>query len=111
MPDSPDKSGRMRVGASYGPACQARLAEDRAGFTLLGPLLFPRRSVLYARDLHARDTMLLREHPTARLWLLVPPSGDEGSLPVFHRASRDSILAAARADATLRAPSAFTGAR
>jgi hypothetical protein len=111
MPDSPDKAGRMRVGAMYGPACQSRLAEDRAGFTLLGPLLFPRRPVVYARDLHARDTLLLAEHPQSSVWLLVPPSGDEGSLPVFHRASRDSIVAAARADAAARAPGAFTGAR
>lgn len=111
MPDSPDKAGRMRVGALYGPACQARLAEDRAGFTLLGPLLFPRRPVLYARDLHSRDTLLLAEHPGSNVWLLVPPSGDEGSLPTFHRASRDSIMAAARQDATARAPVMFHVAR
>ena len=111
MPDSPDRSGRMRVGAMYGAACTARLAEDRAGFTLLGPLLFPRRRVLYARDLHGRDTLLLSEHPTDSVWLLVPASGDEGSLPLFHRASRDSIVAAARLEATRRTPGAFAVTR
>ncbi len=107
MPDSPDKAGRMRAGTLYGPACEARLTEDRAGFTLLGPLLFPRRPVLYARDLHGRDTLLLREYPERSVWLLVPATGDEGAPPVFHRASRDSIFASARREATERAPAAF----
>ena len=111
MPDSPDQSGRMRAGATYGPACQARLAEDRAGFTLLGPQLFPRRDVVYARDLHGRDTLLLAEHPGRSVWLLVPASGEEGAMPEFHRASRDSILAAARRERAERAPVSFSAAR
>ncbi|MBI3793029.1 MAG: hypothetical protein HY275_19420 [Gemmatimonadetes bacterium] len=111
MPDSPDKSGRMRRGATYGPACLARLAEDRAGTTLLGPLLFPRRPVLYARDLHGRDTLLLAEHPERSVWVLAPSSSDEGATPVFRRASRDSIVAAARREAAERAPAKFTGKR
>ena len=111
MPDSPDRSGRMRTGVVYGPACQTRLAEDRAGFTLLGPLLFPRRPVLYARDLHGRDTLLLAEHPGKSVWLLIPASGDEGEAPVFRRASRDSIIAAARRETESRTATMFFAGR
>ena len=107
MPDSPDKSGRMRLGAMYGPACQARLADDRAGTTLLGPLLFPRRDMIYARDLHGRDTLLLAEHQQRETWVLVPASSEEGALPVLRRAPRDSIIAAARREAVERAAGAF----
>lgn len=110
MPGSPDQSGRMRRGATYGPACEARLAEDRAGTTLLGPLLFPRRDVLYARDLHGRDTLLLAEHPGRDVWVLAPPDTMPGSAPRFRKASRDSIVAAARDERWLRAPVMFSAA-
>ena len=104
MPDTPDASGRRLRGSYYPRRCELRLAEDRAGFTLSGPLLLSRDGNVYARDLHARDTLLLAEYPTRATWLLAPASGAEGKIPVFHRVSRDSIWAAARAEATPLSP-------
>ena len=51
----------------------------------------------YARDLGARDSLLLREYPDRPVYLLRPPSGAVGALPRFEALSRDSLLAAWRA--------------
>ena len=99
MPETPDPSGRRLRGAYYPPRCEQRLAEDRAGFTLAGPMLLSRDGNVYVRDLHGRDSLLLTEYPARDAWILAPASSDEGATPVFHRASRDSILAAARSEA------------
>ena len=96
--ESPDRSERMLPGVVYPDRCRGRLADDQRGFTLLGPLLFARDGNTYARDLHGRDTLLLAEHPGRPVYLLLPASSDEGAPPQFRMASRDSIVAAARAE-------------
>ena len=99
MPDTPDHSGRRLPRAAYSARCLQRLAEDRAGFTLVGPLLAARDGNVYARDLHGRDTVLMAEYPARDVWLLKPLTMGEGAAPVFFRVSRDSVVAAARAEA------------
>jgi hypothetical protein len=68
---SPDNTERVLPGATYSPACQRRLLEDRGGYSFLAPLLA--RDVgtnIYARDLHARDTLLLRRYADRPVYLL-----------------------------------------
>jgi 4-amino-4-deoxy-L-arabinose transferase-like glycosyltransferase len=68
---SPDRTERMLPGTSYPAVCQRRILEDRAGYSFLAPLLA--RDVgsnIYARDLHARDTLLLQRHPDRPVYLL-----------------------------------------
>ncbi len=104
-PWSEDKSERWRADRPYGPRCRARIADDQRGFTLLGPLLLARDGNVYARDLHARDTLLLRTYPQRPVFLLRPASPAVGAPPHFERLDRDSLWAAARAgDATSSAP-------
>jgi hypothetical protein len=102
MPFTRDSTARYLPGKTYTAHCRARLEDDRAGFTLLAPLV-PRSAAsggrtLYLRDLHARDTLLLERYPGRRVYLLRPPSPREGDMPRFYPASRDSIWRAARAE-------------
>jgi hypothetical protein len=94
-PFSADGSERYLPGASYPPACVAKIAEDREGFTLHVPLLLSRTGGnVYARDLHALDTAAVALYPGRPLFLLRPASADEGMPPEFHRLSRDSLARA-----------------
>lgn len=94
---SPDITERMLPGATYPAACVARLEEDRQGFTLLPPLLLARRGAnVYARDLHARDTLLLSRYPDRPVFLLQPDGYRTGAVPRFIPLSRDSLLASWR---------------
>jgi hypothetical protein len=69
-PLSPDSTEKMLAGTKYDGACVARINEDRAGYAHLAPLLLERRSGnVYARDLHARDSLLLAEHPERPVYL------------------------------------------
>jgi hypothetical protein len=69
--------------------------EDRAGFTVYLPFLVADGdSVVYARDLHARDSVLLARYPTRTVYLVRPPSDSDGVVPRFWRVSRDSLRAA-----------------
>lgn len=91
-PFSADGSERYLPGASYPPACIAKIAEDAEGFTLHVPLLLSRTGGnVYARDLHALDTAAVALYPGRPLFLLRPASADEGVPPEFHRLSRDSL--------------------
>jgi hypothetical protein len=94
-PFSVDSTERFLPGAPYGPRCVRRVAEDRAGFTVYLPFLVAGgENIVYARDLHARDTMLLSRYPTRSVYLVRPPSDSEGVLPEFWPLSRDSLRAA-----------------
>ena len=88
---------RVRPGTWYGPECMARAAETTAGVLPLAPFLLARNPrMIYARDLHARDTLLLQRHPGEPVYLLRPSSPEPNALPVFVPLSRDSIFRAAR---------------
>jgi hypothetical protein len=109
-PLSPDTTERVLPGSRYGRQCIARILEDRAGVAVLTPLILARKwDNIYARDLHARDTLLLAAHPDRPVYLLRPSSPAVDAVPHFYPVSRDSIWAAARADQGLSAVA--TGAR
>jgi hypothetical protein len=95
-PFSVDSTERFLPGASYGPRCVRRVQEDRAGFTVYLPFLVAAEgeNVVYARDLHARDTVLLQRYPSRAVYLVRPPSDGEGVLPRFWQLSRDSLRTA-----------------
>ena len=99
-PFSADSTERFLPGAPYGPRCVRRVEEDRAGFTVYLPFLVADGdNVVYARDLHARDSVLLARFPTRAIFLVRPASDSGGALPRFWRVSRDSLRAAwARAE-------------
>lgn len=97
-PFSPDTTERFRRAVVYTRRCLARIDEDRSGFTVMPPLLLARRTdVLYARDLHARDSLLLAAHPDLAVYLLAPRGTAEGTPPEFIRVTRDSLFKTWRA--------------
>jgi hypothetical protein len=106
---SPDGTERVLPGIAYPPACVAQVLADRQGYTHHMPLLLATgNDNLYARDLGARDTLLLAAHPGRPVYLLTGTPAPPGSwrAPRFIPLRADSILAAARAadDAPLVAP-------
>jgi hypothetical protein len=93
-PFSADSTERVLLGSSYGPRCVRRLQEDHAGFTVYLPFLVADGNrVVYARDLHARDSVLLARFPARSVYLVRPPSDSDGALPRFWPISRDSLRA------------------
>ena len=91
---SPDHTERMLPGAIYSPVCQRRVREDHGGYAFYAPLLA--RDVgtnVYARDLHARDTLLVQRYGDRPLYLLRAASSDVGARLVLERVSLDSARA------------------
>ncbi len=77
---TPDRTLRSLPGSTYSAECTARVMEDRAGFTVgTSVLAQPPSSNLFARDLHARDTALVRQYPGRPLYLLAPRVERAGS--------------------------------
>ena len=70
-PLSPDSTEKLLPGAQfYDGTCIARIEDDRAGYTHLAPLLLERGSGnVYARDLQARDSLLLATYPVRPVYL------------------------------------------
>jgi hypothetical protein len=92
-----DRGLRLTPGIEYPRRCVAKIEANRSGFTLFPPLLLARRfGNVYARDLGARDSLLLREYPGRPVYLLKPVSPAKGAEPVFHPLRIDSLLAAWR---------------
>lgn len=101
---SPDKTERVLPGSTYGTVCQRRILEDRAGYSFLAPLLArdPGTNV-YARDLHARDSLLLAQYRDRVVYLLRSESSAVGAALVLEPLNADSALAEWRgAEAALR---------
>ncbi len=95
---TPDPTERVRPGVQYAPICLQRIQEDRTGFLHYVPLrLITTGSNVYARDLHARDSLLLAEYPDRQVWLLTRAGTRVDDSPVFVPLRRDSIVAAWRA--------------
>lgn len=89
---SPDGSERVLPGSMYPASCQRRLLEDRAGFTIFLPVLA--RSWgdnVYARDLHARDSLPVQEHRDRPIYLLRTDA--DGARLVLVPVNRDSMHA------------------
>ena len=94
---SPDVTERMLPGRSYSSRCVRRINEDRAGFTLLAPLLAKDwAGNVFARDLHERDSLLLRDHPGRPVYLLRSAGAEFGAPMELIPLSRDSLLASWR---------------
>jgi len=92
---SQDRSERWWRGLSYTSRCAARLWDDRRGFTLYTPLINARApGVVFARDLHELDTVLLSRYPGRSLWLLKPVSDTVGAPLRFFPVDRDSMVRA-----------------
>jgi hypothetical protein len=88
---------RLTPNTRYPPYCLAKIEANRSGFTAYAPLLLARRfGNTYARDLGARDSLLVREAPDRPLFLLRPIGGGVGEVPVFLPLKRDSLIAAWR---------------
>ena len=92
-PFSPDSTERFRRGAPYDVVCVARLNEDRAGYALLPPVLLDRTSGnVYARDLGARDTLLMQEYAERPVYLMRRRAAAAGGAVEWIPVSRDSVL-------------------
>jgi hypothetical protein len=74
---SPDRSERVRLGGMYSAHCLSQVENDRRGVTLYPLVLAHERgSNIYARDLGARNTLLLQLHPERTPYLLLPKTLD-----------------------------------
>ena len=94
---SPLTTNRFLPGSVYTAKCLERMRDDEQGFTILAPLLLARkRDVIYARDLHARDSLLVHQYSGRSLYLLRPSSNAIGATPQFYLLRRDSLFAAWR---------------
>ena len=91
---SPDVTEMVLPGTVYSQVCQRRIMEDRAGYSFLAPLLARATgSNLYARDLHARDTLLLARYPERPVYLLRAVSSEIGAPLMLERVRMDSARA------------------
>ncbi len=96
-PFTVDKTNRYLPGTPYTAECRRRLADDQRGFTLFPPLVLAGGGdVIYGRDLHGRDSLLLAAYPDRSVYLLRPSSAELGAAPRFERLRRDSLLTAWR---------------
>jgi hypothetical protein len=96
---TPDPTERVRPGAVYAPVCIQRIEDDRAGFLHYAPLrLVTTGGNLYARDLHARDSLLLAQFDGRPVYLM-KRSGTRVDAPLeYLPLRRDSLLAAWRSN-------------
>ena len=91
---SPDKTERVLPGTTYTAECQRRVFEDRGGYSFLAPLLARDAGTnIYARDLHARDTLLLQRYAGRAVYLLRASSSDVGAPLVLEPFRVDSARA------------------
>ena len=88
---SPDRTERMLPGSTYSPICRRRIREDLGGFSFFVPLLAEDvGSNVYARDLHARDTLLLSRYPERAVYLLRAVSNEVGARLILEPLKLDS---------------------
>ena len=96
---TPDPTERVRPGAVYAPACMQRIEDDRAGFLHYAPLrLVTTGDNIYARDLHARDSLLLAQFADRPVYLM-KRTGTRVDAPLeYLPLRRDSLMAAWRSN-------------
>jgi 4-amino-4-deoxy-L-arabinose transferase-like glycosyltransferase len=91
-PHSPDPTERYLPAAFYSDRCRTRVQDNWQGFTLFAPLLLAGgRDNVFARDLHARDTLLLAAFPDRPIYLLKPEDARVASPKRFYPVTRDSL--------------------
>jgi hypothetical protein len=99
-PFSPDSTEKLLKGAAYDRTCIARINEDRVGYTHLAPLLLERGSGnIYARDLHARDSLMTAAYPSRPVYLLRRKGAAADSAFEWLPLKRDSLVASWRSAA------------
>jgi hypothetical protein len=95
---APGANVRVDRAYPYSRRCLARVADSRSGVMPLAPLLVLDDGNVYARDLQARDTLLLATYPDRPVYALRAASAAAHALPVFIPVSRDSLLRAWNAE-------------
>jgi hypothetical protein len=94
---TPDPTERVRPGAQYTATCLQRITDDRAGFLHYAPLrLVTTGGNIYARDLHARDSLLLTQYPDRPVYLLTRLGTRVDDRLAFLPLRRDSLYGAWR---------------
>jgi hypothetical protein len=89
-PLSPDQTERMLPGSLYTPACMERIAEDRAGYAHFEPSALARDGgTRWMRDLHARDTLVVKD--VQNVWVLRRDPESDTLPPRVVRANADSL--------------------
>lgn len=93
-PYSPDFTERIDTTLNYPLRCRQRIAEDRLGFMVFPPLLLAgANGNVFARDLHARDALLLAQYPGRPLYLLRPATTAASTRTIIEKLSPDSVRA------------------
>jgi hypothetical protein len=93
-PLTPDGTEHVRPGTRYPPICQQRIEDDRMGFLHYTPLrLVTNGGNIIARDLQARDSLLLAEYPFRPVYLLTRAGIRVDDPLVFIPLNRDSLYA------------------
>ncbi len=89
-----DATERVLPGSVYPPECIARLREDAGGFAHYAPLWLVRDTpVRFIRDLHARDTLVVKRGDRVWLFRVVREEGMPVQ-PLLERVDGDSLRAA-----------------
>ncbi len=98
-PYSPRTNERALPGLDYSPRCRDRIAENQAGFLPYQPFIIARGGGnLFARDMGARDTLLLAEHPSAPVFAVRLDLTPNGRGLFVERVRRDSIVGSAHTE-------------
>ena len=83
----------VQPSVEYSPQCRERVHESSTGVVPLAPLLLSGGPTnVYVRDLHARDSLLLKQHPNRPIFVIRRDSSAAGVTLRYHRASRDSLI-------------------
>lgn len=91
---SPDETERVLPGSQYSARCRQRILEDRGGYAFFTPLLArDHGGNVYARDLHARDTLLLAAYGDREVYVLRAASAAMGAPLVLVPLNVDSARA------------------
>ncbi len=67
---SPDFTERLLPGLVYAPVCEARIAEDRQGFSHFAPIRLTRDGNVYVRWLPGREREIAAQYPDRAVYLL-----------------------------------------
>lgn len=94
---TPDPTERVRPGAHYDAVCVQRIVDDRAGFLHFTPLrLVTTGGNIYARDLHARDSLMLAAYRDRPVYLLTRAGTRVDDKLMYLPLNRDSLFASWR---------------
>jgi hypothetical protein len=97
---SVDVTEKVLEGTLYDRTCMSRINEDRVGYTHLAPLLLEHGSGnVYARDLHAHDSLMTAMYPTRAMYLLRRKGAMPDSAFEWLPLNRDSLIGAWRSGA------------